>query len=99
MQNLEILISNLRNEYLRTTDDIAKAEFADATIMLDAEEHDLLQEQIKHMKKYAESVKSRANYARIKSEKQNKKNRDNLNPVPVPIPPRGYDMEEKLNEF
>ena len=98
MQNLEILISNLRTEYLRTTDDIAKAEFADATIMLDAEEHDLLQEQIKHMKKYAESVKSRANYARIKSEKQNKKNRDNwdnLNPVPVPVPAHGYDMEDE----
>lgn len=92
MQKLEILISNLRTEYLRTTDDIAKAEFADATIMLDAEEHDLLQEQIKYMKKYAESVKSRANYARVKSEKQNKKT---SGIGPAPVPPHGYDMEDE----
>lgn len=63
-----MLINDLRNEYLSLTREIAKAEFADATLSFDDAEHKNMQEQIEHMKNYAEVVKRRANYARTKSD-------------------------------
>lgn len=71
MKNVESLISSLREEYFRTQMDIAKAKFADATLMLDDTEHEMLREQISYMEEYAGIVKSRANYARLKPQDRN----------------------------
>lgn len=42
MKNIESLINELRGEYLNLTQDIAKAEFADATLPFDKTEHENL---------------------------------------------------------
>ncbi|HAP15101.1 MAG TPA: hypothetical protein DCZ00_05795 [Lactococcus sp.] len=68
MKTPEGLINDLRDKYLELSSDIARAEIASVTLMLDQNEHDMLYEQILCMKSYAKVVKSRANYARLKSE-------------------------------
>lgn len=73
MKNAESLINELRGEYLNLTQDIAKAEFADATLPFDKTEHENLRAQIEYMKKYAEVVKLRAEYARIKQNQEEAK--------------------------
>lgn len=73
MKNAESLINELRGEYLNLTQDIAKAEFADATLPFDKTEHENLRAQIEYMKKYAEVVKLRAEYARTKQNQEEAK--------------------------
>lgn len=73
MKNIESLINELRGEYLNLTQDIAKAEFADATLPFDKTEHENLRAQIEYMKKYAEVIKLRAEYARTKSNQEEAK--------------------------
>lgn len=73
MKNIESLINELRGEYLNLTQDIAKAEFADATLPFDKTEHENLRAQIEYMKKYAEVVKLRAEYARTKQNQEEEK--------------------------
>lgn len=86
MKNVESLISSLREEYFRTQMDIAKAKFADATLMLDDTEHEMLREQISYMEEYAGIVKSRANYARLKPKDKN----DVIDPQHPPMPSAQY---------
>lgn len=73
MKNAESLINELRGEYLNLTQDIAKAEFADATLPFDKTEHENMRAQIEYMKKYAEVVKLRAEYARTKQNQEEEK--------------------------
>lgn len=91
MKKTEVLINDLRNEYLSLTREIAKAEFADATLSFDDTEHKNLQEQIEHMKNYAEVVKRRANYARTKSNQ--KEDEPLMEPVPVPVAFNQFDFK------
>lgn len=89
MKNIESLINELRGEYLNLTQDIAKAEFADATLPFDKTEHENLSTQIEYMKKYAEVVKLRAEYARTKSNQ--KKDEPMMEPVPAAVAFNPFD--------
>jgi hypothetical protein len=66
MKPTNILIIELRNEYLELKRKISKAEFAVKTLPFDKDEVSLINDQIWNMERYAAMILNRAEYAKKK---------------------------------
>jgi hypothetical protein len=66
MKPINILIIELRNEYLELTRKISKAKFAVKTLPFDEDEVSLINDQIWNMERYAAMILDRAEYAKKK---------------------------------